>query len=156
MNTLRIKSAVALLASWIIAATSSTASAQILPGYDGPNLNPQQGAIQQYIQAPPTVNPYLNLSNPFASQTPLYQTLVQPLVNTHDQLQTQGGQIQDLRGAISGGRGAGRGAASGALVTGHSTQFMNYSHYYSYTQRGAGSSNLGGGGAAFSGVARRR
>jgi hypothetical protein len=73
----------------------------------------------------PTVSPYLNLLQNPGGNLPNYQTLVKPLVDQGNALQRQGGAIQRLQQSQGFGGGAG-----GRQGTGHTTYFMNYSHFY--------------------------
>ena len=69
----------------------------------------------------PTVSPYLNLLQVNSQGIIPYQELVRPQIDTQNALKSQAGAIQNLQ------QGAARG---GSRSTGHSTAFMNYSHYY--------------------------
>jgi hypothetical protein len=76
----------------------------------------------------PTVSPYLNLlqNNNQLNGQPTYQSLVKPLVDQQAAIQRQGNSLQQLQQQV-------RTQSSGApsqRATGHTTFFMNYSHYY--------------------------
>jgi hypothetical protein len=77
----------------------------------------------------PTVSPYMNLlqNNNQLNSTPAYQSLVKPLVDQRNAIQRQGSGLQRLQQQVQGG-GSGSGTTGGG--TGHSTRFMNYSHFY--------------------------
>jgi hypothetical protein len=73
----------------------------------------------------PTVSPYLNLlqSNQFGATN--YQSLVRPLINQGNAINRQANSLNRLQQQVSGGGGGG-----GSRGTGHTTFFMNYSHFY--------------------------
>ncbi len=75
----------------------------------------------------PTVSPYLNLVNQSGniSNVTNFQSLVKPLIEQHSALNSQAGSINQLQRQLgsSAARGGGRG-------TGHSSYFMNGSHFY--------------------------
>jgi hypothetical protein len=74
----------------------------------------------------PTVSPYLNLTQ--GGPVTNYQSLVKPLIDQGDAIQRQGSSINRLQQQVSAqAYGAGGGGGRG---TGHTTFFMNYSHYY--------------------------
>ncbi|MBI3839631.1 MAG: hypothetical protein HY288_17050 [Planctomycetia bacterium] len=76
----------------------------------------------------PTVSPYLNLlqSNNQLNSVPNYQSLVKPLIDQRNAIQRQGNSLQHLQQQVASGAGGGVGGRG----TGHTTHFMNYSHYY--------------------------
>ena len=99
-----------------------------------------QGALGGYYQGHsdnpngPTVSPYLNLlqNNSVFSQASNYQSLVKPLIDQNAAIQRQGGAINRLQQQVNPGASSGRGGGRG---TGHTTYFMNYSHYYPAMKR---------------------
>ena len=92
-------------------AASRSASAQGI--YRGTSDNPNG----------PTVSPYLNLLSSDQFGVTNYQSLVRPLVNQGNAIQRQGGAIQRLQQQSYS-------AAGPRAGTGHSSYFMNYSHFY--------------------------
>jgi hypothetical protein len=107
----------------------AVAGAQAYPNI--PNLNPGGTIVGlPFANSGPPVNPYLNLTNPFNSQTPVYQTIVRPLVDNQQAQQRLESDIQRLRPPATGGARRGAYGTAAALTTGHKTQFMNYSHFY--------------------------
>ena len=81
----------------------------------------------------PTTSPYLNLlqNNNFGGAN--YQTLVKPLLDQPAAIQRQGAQIQRLQNQVNSQYMGGGGSRSS---TGHSTFFMNRSHFYAAGSRG--------------------
>jgi hypothetical protein len=79
----------------------------------------------------PTVSPYLNLlqNNSVFNQAPAYNTLVKPIVDQQNALNRQAGSINRLSQQVNSGGGGGGGAGMRG-ATGHTSFFMNYSHYY--------------------------
>jgi hypothetical protein len=79
----------------------------------------------------PTVSPYMNLlqNNNQFNTTPNYQSLVKPLIDQQSAIQRQGNGLQRLQQQVNSGGGAGLGGGGGR-GTGHTTFFMNFSHYY--------------------------
>jgi hypothetical protein len=76
-----------------------------------------------------TVSPYLNLlqgNNQF-STVPTYQSLVKPMLDQQSAIQQQGNSLNRLQNQVNSQAISGPGARSG---TGHTTRFMNYSHFY--------------------------
>ncbi len=74
----------------------------------------------------PTVSPYLNLLSSDQFGATNYQSLVRPLINQGNAINRQGNSLNRLQQQVNTG-GFGRGGSRG---TGHSTFFMNYSHFY--------------------------
>jgi hypothetical protein len=76
----------------------------------------------------PTVSPYLNLlqNNNQLNSIPNYQSLVRPLLDQQSAITSQGNALNQLQQQVNTGLG-GRGSQRG---TGHSSFFMNYSHFY--------------------------
>lgn len=87
----------------------------------------------------PAVSPYLNLLDLGYSMSGLspYNTLVQPLIQQRDATNQQQAQISQLqrsqRAAAS--YGGLRGTGTAVHATGHTTRFLNYSHYYTMQNR---------------------
>ena len=111
----------ALLSFAIYASVTATlAHAQTYGGgfYQGRSDNPNG----------PTVSPYLNLlqNNNQLNGQPTYQSLVKPLIDQQSAIQRQGNSLQQLQQQV---RTQGGGAPS-QRATGHTTFFMNYSHFY--------------------------
>jgi hypothetical protein len=81
----------------------------------------------------PTVSPYLNLlqNNNQLNGQPTYQSLVKPLIDQQSAIQRQGNSLQQLQQQV-GTQGGGGGPQR---ATGHTTFFMNYSHYYPNASR---------------------
>ena len=75
----------------------------------------------------PTVSPYLNLLQVNSQGLIPYQNLVTPQINQQNALNRQAGAIQQLQQQVNASGTVG----SGGRGTGHTTFFMNYSHYYS-------------------------
>jgi len=86
----------------------------------------------------PAVSPYLNLIDNglnFSGISP-YSILVQPLIEQSDRTAQQGAAIRNLQNQYGGGGSSayqGQRGANGLRSTGHSTRFLNYSHYYTYS-----------------------
>ncbi len=82
----------------------------------------------------PTTSPYLNLlqNNNFGGAN--YQTLVKPLIDQPAAIQRQGASLQRLQNQVNSQQFGGGGSRAG---TGHTTFFMNRSHFYSSGSRGA-------------------
>lgn len=77
----------------------------------------------------PTVSPYLNLlnnNNQFSTVTS-YQSLVKPLIDQQSAINRQGNSLQQLQQQVNSQRAPG---GAGGRATGHTTYFMNYSHFY--------------------------
>ena len=72
-----------------------------------------------------TVSPYLNLLNNNNIGLPAYQTMVRPVLDAESAIQRQGNSIQRLQQQANSGP-----TSRGGSGTGHTTYFMNYSHYY--------------------------
>lgn len=111
----------ALLSFAIYASVTATlAHAQTYGGgfYQGRSDNPNG----------PTVSPYLNLlqNNNQLNGQPTYQSLVKPLVDQQSAIQRQGNSLQQLQQQVR----TQSGAPLSQRATGHTTFFMNYSHYY--------------------------
>jgi hypothetical protein len=83
----------------------------------------------------PTVSPYLNLlqNNNQLNGQPTYQSLVKPLIDQQSAIQRQGNSLQQLQQQVR-TQGAGGGGGT-QKATGHTTFFMNYSHYYPNASR---------------------
>ena len=116
MTTLRIGLLI-LLGGLAVLATPSVSLAQ---SYGGRSDSPYG----------PTTSPYLNLlqnNNPL-NPVSTYNTLVRPLVDQNNALNRQGASLNRLQQQANSGVGAG-GSRSGG-TTGHSSHFMNYSHFY--------------------------
>jgi len=107
-----------------------------------PRLAVAQGtasaATAQTAETAFAVSPYLNLQGNIFGNLPQYNLQVQPFINTQNSLSQSSQQIDSMqRGAQ---RTGGRNVAvrnntfgtrnASALVTGHSTRFMQYSHYF--------------------------
>jgi hypothetical protein len=75
----------------------------------------------------PTVSPYLNLFQINSQGLIPYQSLVRPQIEQQDALNRQAGAIQQLQQQVNTPSGGGGG---GGRQTGHTTYFMNYSHFY--------------------------
>jgi hypothetical protein len=108
----------------LLCVTASTAQAQIGGLYSGRGDNP----------VGPTVSPYLNLLQSNAFGVTNYQSLVRPLVDQGNAINRQGNSLNRIQqqlntpgGAAGGGGYRGSGGSRG---TGHTTLFMNYSHFY--------------------------
>jgi hypothetical protein len=82
----------------------------------------------------PTTSPYLNLlqNNNQLNTVSAYNTLVKPILDQNASLNRQGTSINRLQNQVNSGAGGGGGGGGGAggRSTGHSSYFMNYSHYY--------------------------
>jgi hypothetical protein len=103
-------------------------------------LSSADAALAQYTgraDSPygPTTSPYLNLlqNNNQFNQASAYNTLVKPIVDQNNALNRQGASINRLQSQVNSGMaapntGGGRGA------TGHTSYFMNYSHFYGRTR----------------------
>ncbi len=73
----------------------------------------------------PTVSPYLNLlQNNQVGSVSNYQSLVKPLIDQHSAIQRQGNSLSRLQQQVM------TGAVGGGAGTGHTSFFMNYSHFY--------------------------
>lgn len=94
---------------------AGTQRAEAQGGYRGSADNP----------VGPTVSPYLNLLNTDQFGVTNYQSLVRPLVQQGNAINRQGNELNRIQQQISSPRGGYGGAA-----TGHTTFFMNYSHFY--------------------------
>lgn len=101
-------------------ALAGSASAQVGNFYNGHSDNPNG----------PTVSPYLNLlqNNAILGGPTSYQSLVKPLIEQRNAIQRQGNSLQQLQGQMSNAPYNGPSARTG---TGHTTRFLNYSHFYS-------------------------
>jgi hypothetical protein len=99
-------------------AAASSAQAQISGYYQGRGDNP----------VGPTVSPYLNLlqSNQFGVTN--YQSLVRPLIDQGAAINRQGNSLNRIQQQIN--TPSAYGGAGGSRGTGHTTFFMNYSHFY--------------------------
>ncbi len=113
----------AFAALMISLAASESAWAQNVLGYRGHSDNPNG----------PTVSPYLNLlnNNNQLNSVPNYQSLVRPLVDQQDAIRRQGNSLQRLQSQVNStfsptASGSGRGISA----TGHTSYFMNNSHYF--------------------------
>jgi hypothetical protein len=105
-----------IAAAVVSLALSQTALAQV---------RGSQGGYSGGINGP-TVSPYLNMFQANSQGLIPYQELVRPQIETQNALRNQAGAIQNLQQqqqSSSQGRG-------GSRSTGHSTAFMNYSHFY--------------------------
>jgi hypothetical protein len=81
----------------------------------------------------PTVSPYMNLlqNNSIFNQAPTYNPLVKPIIDQQSALNRQASSINRLSQQINSGGGGGGGGAGGMRgSTGHTSYFMNYSHFY--------------------------
>jgi hypothetical protein len=83
----------------------------------------------------PTVSPYLNLlqNNNQLNPVTSYQSLVRPLVDQGDAIRRQGNSINQLQQRVNANTSA---LSAPGRGTGHTTFFMNYSHYYSMPSAG--------------------
>ena len=120
---------VVLLAALVVSAVAHPASAQSM-SYRGSSDNPNG----------PTVSPYLNLlqNNSVGNAVtgaPVYQSLVQPLVNQGNAIGRQAGALSQLQQQVYTGSTAGS-------ATGHASFFMNYSHYYPGFRPGGGNRTI--------------
>jgi len=99
-----------------------------------------QARAQYGYQRPPTspfnqpsVSPYLNLLRPGTSAGVNYTTLVRPQVDTGRAIQQLQYQVNQDQQALMGQLGqapAGLNPSAALPLTGHPTQFMTYSHYF--------------------------
>ena len=114
MNTLKASLLTSLVAV-IVLASADIAMAQYTGRADSPYG--------------PTTSPYLNLlqNNNQFNPVSTYNTLVKPIVDQNNAINRQGSSLNRLQGQVNNGMGA----ASSGGTTGHSSYFMNYSHYYS-------------------------
>ena len=98
------------------------------------NLRIQTGQDMISLAKRPTVSPYLNLLLPSAQQTgiPLYQSVVRPQLEQRRANTQQRVAIGQLQQQFTGLRAqaGGQQTATGIRSTGHTTRFMNFSHYY--------------------------
>ena len=81
----------------------------------------------------PTVSPYLNLLREDGNGLPTYHTTVRPALeqrSTNRQQALAIRRVQNQFNAVFAAQQSSRGRRIGIRSTGHSTQFMNYSHYY--------------------------
>jgi hypothetical protein len=78
----------------------------------------------------PTVSPYLNLlqNNNQLNGMPTYQSLVRPLVDQRSAIQRQGNSLSQLQQQVNTQSFAGNAGSRGA--TGHTSHFMNHSHFF--------------------------
>jgi hypothetical protein len=84
----------------------------------------------------PVLSPYLNLAR--GGNTAInYYGLVRPQIDFTNSISALEQQVQSSQAAGIGGEGE-----SAALVTGHSTRFFNYSHYF-FNQGGTTASAAG-------------
>lgn len=84
-------------------------------------------------QAPrrPTVSPYLQLLRPEALEVPNYQTLVRPQIEMREAEAQNQRAIQQLQQEVANASPTMRtGASYMVRPTGHSSQFLNYLHFY--------------------------
>jgi hypothetical protein len=104
-------------------ATAASVQAQGVGGfYQGRGDNP----------VGPTVSPYLNLLQSTQFGVTNYQSLVRPLIDQGNAINRQGNSLNRIQQQIN-SPSAGGGGYSGATNsrgTGHTTFFMNYSHFY--------------------------
>ena len=89
----------------------------------------------------PTVSPYLNLLRNDATPAENYYNLVRPEFLFRQSLQQQGRQIQKLQRGTTNIPSSQTGVAPGPVaipVTGHTTYYQTFSHYYFFapTTRG--------------------
>ena len=77
----------------------------------------------------PTTSPYLNLlqNNNQFNPVSTYNTLVKPIVDQNNAINRQGSNLNRLQGQVNSGASA---SSGGGNATGHSSFFMNYSHFY--------------------------
>jgi hypothetical protein len=98
------------------------------------NLRIQTGQDMISLAKRPTVSPYLNLLLPSAQRTgiPLYQSVVRPQLEQRRANTQQRVAIGQLQQQFTGLRAqaGGQQTATGIRSTGHTTRFMNFSHYY--------------------------
>ncbi len=114
---MKSRTLLAVAALMLLALVPGAAMAQGVGLYSGRSDNPNG----------PTVSPYLNLLQQNAAAPTNYQSLVKPLINQNDAIQRQGSALSRLQQQVySGGGGGG---------TGHSSFFMNYSHFYPNARR---------------------
>jgi len=112
------------LAALGLAGFLTTGAARAQLGYQQPQTNP-------FNQ--PAVSPYLNLLRPGASAGVNYTTLVRPQVDTGRALQNLQHQVTQDQQVLMGQLGtapAGFNPSAVLPLTGHPTQFMTYSHYF--------------------------
>jgi len=77
----------------------------------------------------PTVSPYLNLLQGNNGITN-YQSLVRPLIDQGNAIDRQASSIYQQGNSIRGLQQAQSYGAGGGRGTGHTSYFMNFSHYY--------------------------
>lgn len=94
-------------------------------GYSAPSVNPMANIMNR-----PTVSPYLNLLNGGPGN---YQSFVRPFAQNQQQLRQQQNQIGGLQRGLNQVQQSLQAPTSGdgsLRPTGHTSQYMNYSHYY--------------------------
>jgi hypothetical protein len=120
----------AMISRILLSATMLIVMAIAMPRVAFAQYNPNVGVgIGGHSDNPngPTVSPYMNLlnNNNQLNTSPVYQSLVKPLIDQRSAIQRQGNGLQQLQQQVASGAGGG-----GGRGTGHTTHFMNYSHYY--------------------------
>ncbi len=119
-----LRSVLATAAILLVAAFETDAKAQ----YGGPSIshNYRDLAFRR-----PTVSPYLSLFDRSGSSTTPYYSYVKPRLEQQAEnrrVQQQTAQLQQELNQVSARSNAAQQA--GRLPTGHTTVFMNYSHYF--------------------------
>jgi hypothetical protein len=112
----------------VVCATAASAQAQGFGGYyQGRGDNP----------VGPTVSPYLNLLQSTQFGVTNYQSLVRPLIDQGNAINRQGNSLNRIQQQINSpsAGGSGYGGAPNSRGTGHTTFFMNYSHFYQQPAR---------------------
>jgi hypothetical protein len=112
-------------------AAPGAAQAQFGPGFPGAPTGPLPGG---YGSA--AVSPYLNLVQRGFSPAITYYGIVRPQINLQNAV--QGLQFQQLMGAGAPSSVASDQYTNGIPYSGHTSTFMNYSHYF------GGASGVGG------------
>lgn len=118
----------ALLAVTLVWGVSASAQAQAVYAPRTVGRNSSAPAVQR-----PTISPYLNLFRPNVGPVGNYQTLVRPQLNQQANNVRQAQAIQATQRSVERvERQVQTGGATGPISpTGHSSSFMNYSHFYS-------------------------
>jgi hypothetical protein len=104
--------------------------------------------VQPQWQSRPTTSPYLNLLRPGAAPAINYFGLVQPQINTSQnisQLQQQVGVLDST--LLNSGMTTNAPTAGSVLTTGHPVVFFNYGAYFPMPGRGRIGGGAGGLGA---------
>jgi hypothetical protein len=102
----------------LMCASAGSAQAQLSGYYQGRGDNP----------VGPTVSPYLNLLQSNSLGITNYQSLVKPLIDQGNAINRQGNSLNRIQQQIN--TPSAYGGAGGSSGTGHTTFFMNYSHFY--------------------------